>query len=222
LSWLFPVDGTVFHYFGAGSAPDTVALPFVVTIPPGLDLEAGEPIVFDIVYVCLGSGLNSVFTPTTLSQAVTININVLSALQASYVGPSLDFGEIGAVTNAQASSLSVNGAIRVASTGPYSVTMSSANNYRMIYPGGDPANTSQSIRYSVRLLGQTRDSVRPNFNATTCRRAGVAGENLALSATLQEGGQGKAPSPSYRDTVTITVTPLAVPSNGSSATCPAL
>jgi spore coat protein U-like protein len=222
LSWLFPVDGTVFHAFGASSAPDTVALPFVVTIPPGLDLEAGEPIVFDVVYVCLGSGLNSVLTPATLRQAITININVLSALQASYVGPALDFGEIGGVNNTQAPSRTVGGAIRVASTGPYSVTMNSANGYRMTFPGGNPDIANQSIRYSARLLGQIRDSGRLNFNLVTCSRAGVAGQNLAVAATLQEGGQGKAPSPNYRDTLTVTVTPLAVPHHGSTANCPAL
>jgi hypothetical protein len=30
-----------------------------------------------------------------------------------------------------------------------------------------------------------------------------------LTATLTEGGQGKVPSPNYRDIVTITVSPLA-------------
>jgi hypothetical protein len=42
----------------------------------------------DIVYVCRGNGgLSDVSAPTTLAQATTININVQSALQASYAGP---------------------------------------------------------------------------------------------------------------------------------------
>jgi hypothetical protein len=223
LSLSNPPSGTVYHDFGGGGSPDTKTLTFSVSIPPGLDLTASAPVVFDITYICAGSGnLNSVLTPTTLSQAITININVLSALQASYVGPALNFGEIGGVTTAQAPSHSVAGAIRVASSGPYSVAMTSANAYRMTYPGGDPAIPEQSIRYSARLAGQTRNTQSPDFATVVCARAGIAGHNLPLSTTLLDGGIGKTPATNYSDTLTITVTPLATPYVGAVQACPGL
>ena len=72
-----------------------------VTVPPGTDLSAGQPIVFDILYICSGEGgMLDVPTPTRNSGAVRINVNVVSALQAYYAGSALDFGEIGDVTSA--------------------------------------------------------------------------------------------------------------------------
>jgi hypothetical protein len=102
-----------------------------------------------------------------------IRIDVQSAVQASYAGPPFDFGEVGDLTDAQAQSFSIVGMVRVASTGPYSVALSSANAYRMTYPGGSPAISTQSLRYSVRLLGQTRDSTWPIFSTIACARPAV-------------------------------------------------
>jgi spore coat protein U-like protein len=148
-----------------------------------------------------------------------IRIDVQSAVQASYAGPPFDFGEVGDLTDAQAQSFSIVGMVRVASTGPYSVALSSANAYRMTYPGGSPAISTQSLRYSVRLLGQTRDSTWPIFSTIACARAGSAGQNLPISVTLREGGEDKSPAPDYQDTLTITVTPLALPYGGIAWPC---
>ncbi len=51
---------------------------------------------------------------------------------------------------------------------------------------------------------------------------GIGGQNLPVAVTLQEGGTTKTPSPSYRDTLTVTVTPLAMPYGGGTANCPGL
>src|SRR3546814_9881164 len=83
-----------------------------------------------------------------LAQALTFRINVASALQASWAGPALNFGEIGDLDNVAASQRSVEGAVRVASSGPYKVRVSSANGYRMTYAGGSPDNPQQRINSS--------------------------------------------------------------------------
>lgn len=223
LSLSSPPSGTVFYNFGASGSPNTVAIPLVVTIPGNLNLTAGEPIVFDIRYICDGSGgMSGVSSPATLTGAMTIKINVLSALQASYAGPALDFGEIGEVTDAQASTQTVGGNVRVASSGPFTVTLSSANTYRMTYPGGNLGTTTQRIRYSTRFLGQTMSNAAPTFTTVACSRVGISGQNLPISVTLQEGGTTKTPAPNYLDTLTVTVTPLAAPYGGSTVNCPGL
>ena len=218
-----PPSGTVFLDFGGYFSPDTLTKQFVVSVPGGLDLNAGDPLVFDIRFVCDGlNGVTDVRSPATLTDAMTIRINVLSALQASYAGPTLDFGEIGSVTDLQAGVHSVTGAVRVASSGPYTVSLSSANNYRMTFSGGNLGDPSQTIKYSTRFVGQTKSNASPTFTTVACARAGVGGRNLPVTVTLQEGGTSKMPSPGYRDTLTITVTPLAMPYGGGTANCTSL
>jgi spore coat protein U-like protein len=223
LSLSNPPTGTVYYAFGGSGQPDVVQVPFTITIPPGLDLTAGNSLTFDMVYVCSAAGsLSGRPFPTTLADAITIRVDVVSALQASYAGPAFDFGEVGDLTDSEAQSLRITGAIRVASTGPYTVALSSENDYRMTYPGGNPANGSQSLKYSARFLGQTRNSTWPVFSTVICARAGTAGQNLPIAVTLQEGGEDKVPAPDYADTLTITVTPLAVPYGGFAWPCPLL
>ncbi len=213
-------SGTVYYDFGGAGQPDTVAIPLVVTIPPNLDLAAGSEIKFDLVYICTGTGgLLDVSLPTRLNNAITLQLNILSALQASYIGSTLDFGEIGSLSDTDALQRTITGAIRVASTGPYSVALSSANGYKMRYPGANPDSASQNIRYSARMLGQTVDSFSPIFTTTACARAGTAGQNLSLSVTLREGGRAKLAAPNYSDNLIITVTPIAVPFAGASQNC---
>jgi len=73
--------GQVYYFFGGAGAPDqSNPLNLTVTVPANTDLSAGEPIRFDILYVCTGiGGLASVDTPARLTSAVRINVNMLSA-----------------------------------------------------------------------------------------------------------------------------------------------
>jgi hypothetical protein len=214
--------GQIYYSFGGASAPDQ-STPFnlTVTVPANTDLSAGEPIRFDILYVCVGTGgLNSVAVPTRLSSAVQINVNVLSALQASYVGPALDFGDVGARSSAEVASNPGprTGYVRVASSGPYSVRMTSQNGYRLTYPGGSTAVAEQTLRYRASFVGQTRDAANPSAIERTCARAGLAsaGQLLPVEAVLLEGGVGKVAAPNYQDTLTVTVTPLFAPQTATS------
>jgi hypothetical protein len=209
--------GEINYNFGGATAADTVTLstPLRVTVPANVDLSAGRPIEFDIVYVCDGTGgLANVTTPTVLPAAVRINVNVLSALQANYLGNQLDFGEVGNVATSEVqaapgrftTSATTNN-VRVASSGPFRVELSSQNNFRLTLPGGNLANAAQTMNYALGIMGQ-RLAIGISFAPTTCARAGIGGANLPVQARLLEGGQRKTPSNGYSDVITITISPL--------------
>lgn len=216
-------DGEVYYRFGGESQPDTMQLPspIVVTIPANLDLAAGRPIDFDILYICKGAdGMGDVLSPTRLAGAIHIDVNVLSGAQASYVGSLLDFGEVGNVTTTQVlaapgaySTPSTGNSVRVASSGPYRVDVASQNGFRLTFPGGNPADARQSLGYEMQFLGRRLVPTTPSFVPITCMRAGLGGIHLPVRARLLEGGkaEGESPkfgSPNYSDTVTVTISPL--------------
>lgn len=205
--------GTAIQVWGTASDPNTFIIPLVITVPPGLDLPASQQIRFDVRYVCKGTGgLSDVNSPLELSGAITFNINVLSALQASYAGPAMDFGEVGTTTTTTVLGAPLtytkNGNIRVASSGPYSVAMTSTNIYQLLAGGTGSTGSTGSLRYETKFLGQTLNPENPSFTTQNCNRATRAGHNLPISTRLLEGGQGKAPSPTYSDTLNVTITPL--------------
>jgi len=219
-------SGEIHYNFGGASQPDqSSAFSLVVTVPANVDLSAGRPIDFDISYVCKGSGgLSDVNTPSKLANAIHINVNVLSALQASYVGPALDFGEVGDKTDADVATTPIvkTGYVRVASSGPYSVNVTSQNGYRLTFPGGNPALPAQSLNYQATFVGQTRSSANTATISQTCTRAGLAGSPpsqgilLPVDVRLNSGGQTKAPAPNYQDVLTITIAPLVATTPGTS------
>jgi hypothetical protein len=209
--------GEIRYDFGNLFASDlSTPLNLRVSVPPGTDLSAGEPIIFDILYICSGEGgLLSLPVPVRDSAAVRINVNTVSALQAYYAGSALDFGEIGDATTAAVQAAperyttSAANSLRVRSSGPFEVKVRSQNDFRLTFPGGNLADSAQTIRYSARFLGRDVAS-NAAFGARTCARAGIGGEagTLALRATLQEGGAGKTPAPNYGDVISITFTPI--------------
>ena len=81
---------------------------------------------------------------------------------------------------------------------------------------------NDKINYQLRFLGMDVNSTTANSGPTqpaisrTCQRAGLTtvGNTLPIQAKLLEGGQGKNPSPSYADILTVTVTPLAYSTAG--------
>lgn len=219
--------GEIRYQFGNAFATDLSSpLNLRVTVPPGTDLTASEPIYLDLLYICSGEGgLLSLPFPTRLSRAVRLDINVVSALQAYYAGSALDFGEIGDLTTQAVLATpatyttSAANALRVRSSGPYEVTVRSQNDFRLTFPGGNLANSAQTIRYGIRFLGRDLTS-NASFGTVTCARAGVggAGSSLPVRATLLEGGSGKAPSPNYADTVSITFTPVVTAASAQTCT----
>lgn len=216
--------GEIYYNFGGASAPDQ-STPFnlQVTIPAGLDLSAGKPIQFDIVYVCNGTGgMRDVTLPTKLTNAIQINVNVLSGLQASYIGPTLDFGEIATKSDAEVGSDPGPriGYVRVASSGPFSVGMRSEKGYKLSFPGGNTSLAAQSVAYQANLVGQSRSPADTSTILQVCSRAGLAGTTgaqgirIPLTVLLLQGGQGKLAAPVYQDNLTVTITPLIDPQAG--------
>lgn len=208
--------------FGNASQLDQVTVPVTVVLPAGVDLPAGQSnLPFDVKYAC--RTVSNTYADGVQVSGMQLSLNVLSALQASFAGVALDFGDIGTLTTAglTAAGPSVTertGAIRVASSGPYSVAMSAAGNYRMTYPGGSVGAPAQRIPFEVQFLNKTA-RFPTGFSNTVCTAAGAGGRNLSITAKLLEGGQGKTPAPVYEDVLTITFTPLVTPFAGTPVTC---
>jgi hypothetical protein len=225
--WNFPNNNS--------SAPFT--LNYRMTIPAGLDTAASTQLVFDLYYSCRAksqNGQQSFDDTGIVPGAVGLNVQVLNALRAYFNGQasantlSFDFGELGTTTTATVTgtpaSYTRNGFVNVRSSGAYSVTMASDNNFRMTFPGGNPATPAQSLTYSATLLGQTRSGTSGSGAAVPpitrqCLRAGVPapGNQLPLSVTLTEGGTQKTPAPVYSDRLVITIAPIV---STNLATCP--
>lgn len=208
----------VYYAWGTASDPDTITLSATVTIPAGTDFESSNSIPFGIRYVCKGTGgLSSVTTPVNITGALSLGVTVLSGLQASYVGSDLDFGQVGTTDTATVlgapGSYTQSGNIRVASSGPFTVAVTSDNNYQLTAGGAD------TLDYKMHFLGQDRTNASPTFTTVTCDYVGLTGVYLPISAILQEGGVGKAPG-AYADTINVTVSPIV--SAASPDTCPSL
>ena len=206
-------------FTGNNKDSDSVRILFDIRLPANLDLTAINELPFDAFFGCSTTGGGG---PTqqsgSISNAITFPINVLSALQATYAGTALDFGEIGDVTDADVAGSPaayvtppVN-YVRVQSSGPYSIELTSQNNYTLTPGASGTADPLQRVDYRLKFLGQERDTANSSPIDYICPRAGVgiaAEDRLYLQAQLGEGGAGKLPSPDYRDLLTVTIAPLA-------------
>ena len=207
--------------FGGASASDTITRTFAVTVPPNVDLTAGLDIAFDIIYQCKGTGgFSDQSSDATLPGAISLHLVVVSALQAHYAGAALAFGDLTHVTTGGATTSAINNHITVKSSGPYNVSIASANNsvgkpFRMMW---DSAHTgaNDTIQYSVHFLSQTLDHTTTGLAGgfTQCQKATLTGVNLPIYATLQEGGSTKTPA-SYSDSLVVTITPQDIPPAGA-------
>ncbi len=207
------------NFTGNNAGSDTAQVTFQVSLPANLNLNAIQNLSFDAFFGCnVQGGKDSGLQQTgSFANAVTFPVVVLSALRTYYAGTALDFGEIGNITT-----MSLSGApqktspgnyVFVQSSGAYSVTLSSQNAFKLKKPGAVTA--ADEVKYSLRFLGQdVSNTTTPTAGATaisrSCVRATLSsvGNSLPIQGTLQEGGQGKNPSPTYSDVLTVTVTPL--------------
>ena len=207
------------NFTGNNAASNTAQVTFQVSLPANLNLNAVQSLAFDAIFACniQGGQSNGLEQTGSFANAVVFPVTVLSALRTYYAGTALDFGEIGNVTTASlgGSPQKTNPAnyVFVQSSGAYSVTLASQNGFKLKKPGA--VTTADEVKYSLHFLGLDRDSVStpaPGATALTrsCVRATLSatGNSLPIQATLQEGGQGKNPSPTYADILTVTVTPL--------------
>jgi hypothetical protein len=225
-----PVPGVLrWDYSGNNAASDVFTVTFNVVLPANLNVDSSTSINFDIHYGCNGTGGGPPFSElSTAPNAFTLQIHVKSGLQASFVGPALAFGEVGDKTDTDVTSAPATytrtGNIRVASSGPYTIDMTSQNGYRMTYSGGTPATEVQNLRYENTFLGQVRNPSNTAAINQTCTRAGLGspplsgGVLLPVSVRLLEGGTDEVPSALYQDNLIVTLTPLVA--LGQGVTCP--
>lgn len=214
------------NFTGNNAGSDTATVTFQVTLPANLNLNAVQNLSFDAFYSCKiqGGQDNNLEQIGSASNAVVFPVTVLSALRTYYAGTALDFGEIGNITTASLTGTpqktNPGNYVFVQSSAAYSVTLSSQNGFKLFKPGATVIN--DKINYQLRFLGMDVNSGTANSGPTqtaitrTCQRAGLTtvGNVLPIQATLLEGGQGKNPSPSYADILTVTVTPLAYNTGG--------
>lgn len=220
------------NFTGNNAGSDTAQVTFQITLPTNLDINAVQNLAFDAYFGCniQGGKDNGLQQQGSFNNAVVFPITVLSALQASYAGTALDFGEVGDKTTVDVlaapttyTTPSTNH-VSVRSSGPYSIALTSQNEYKMTFPGGNIAMPTHVLNYQLKFLGQVRSATSPTFATVTCQRAGVPASEadmLPVVATLLEGGQGKLVSPTYSDILTVTVTPL-LSGAPSQQNCPAL
>ena len=208
------------NFTGNNAGSDTAQVTFQVSLPANLNLNAIQNLSFDAFFGCnVQGGKDSGLQQSgSFPNAVVFPVVVLSALRTYYAGTALDFGEIGNITTASLSGApqktSTGNYVFVQSSGAYSVTLASQNGFKLFKPGAAVAN--DKIDYRLRFLGLNADSTTANSGpggiaiTRSCVRATLAstGNVLPIQATLLEGGQGKNPSPSYADILTVTVTPL--------------
>lgn len=206
------------EFTGNNVASDFATVTFQVTLPPNLNLDASTTLAFDAVFACSTSGGGAPTQQTgSINNAINFPITVRSALQASYGGQPLDFGEIGDITAAQVllSPLtyvtSPTNYVRVQSSGPYQVTLGSAGGYYLTPNGAGSINPLAKVGYNLKFLGYTRGPLNASGITHVCPRAGVGTaeeDHLNIQAQLADGGAGKVTSPTYSDTLTVTITPM--------------
>lgn len=223
-----PIAGVLrWNYSGNNAASDVFVVNFNVNLPPNLNLASSNSIVFDIQYGCNGTGGGPQFSERNVApNAFTLSIHVKSGLQASFVGPALNFNEVGDKTDTDVTTVPIirSGDIRVASSGPYTIDMTSQQGYRMTYSGGNPATPAQNLEYQTTFLGEVRSPTNTAVITRTCTRAGLGapplsgGVLLPVSVRLLEGGIDEAPSALYQDNLIVTLTPLVA--LGQGVTCP--
>ena len=234
---LNPINGTPsganryleINFTGNNAGSDTAQVNFTVSLPANLNLNAVQNLAFDAFFTCniQGGQSNGATNTGTFSNAVVFPVTVLSALRTYYAGTALDFGEIGNIaTGTLAGSpkkTSTSNYVFVQSSGAYSVTLSSQNGFKLFKPSAAVAN--DKIDYRLRFLGADVDSTTANSGpggiaiTKSCQRATLSstGNQLPIQAKLVEGGQGKNPSPTYSDILTVTVTPLIYSDPGTNA-----
>jgi hypothetical protein len=208
--------------FNFGNSQDVFSPTVTISVPPGLDLSNGLNVTFTIVYACNGTGtsFNNVdaTSPDTIANALILPVRVLSALQANYAGPAMDFGNVQGATSGTFTTFHApttgTSVINVKSSGPYTVDLTSANNYLL------KDTSTDTIKYTLHFLGRDLTNAAPTFTTMNCARAGViTAKQLPLKGTLGEAANAKAVA-GYSDTLTVTITPTNF--GGATQTCETL
>jgi hypothetical protein len=187
----------VFTGSGTGLSEPVSNLQFI--IDPGHDLPAGvydESI--DMQFRCTTASA----TPGTVnlqSSVLHVSVNVPSKLTASLSGGSTS----GTLDFADFSTLSKTAMVNVYSTGPFALTIVSANGGAMKLDGAPIKAANAAIDYTVNFAGVPVAV----GNETHFDRTGIGGTGLPLQVTV--GSPDAKRAGIYRDSLTLTFVPLA-------------
>lgn len=206
-------------FTGNNAASDSVVVNFSVKLPPNIDVPAGSTLDYNVLFRCTANP--NIDQTGEIPAAIQFPVTVLSALQAYFAGPALDFGEVGDKTDADVTTTPIikTGYVRVASSGVFTVSMTSDNGYKLTFPGGNLANALQTLGYQTTFLGQTRSPTATTAITATCGRAGVplaSGQSLPVTVQLLNGGSTRTPAPTYSDNLVVTLSPVISPTTATS------
>lgn len=181
-----------------GTASNATSSLMRLRIPGSNDAHAGvyrESV--DLAYRCnLTDGTTSTWTR---SGALTLVGDVANLVRAVAVG-----GGTSASLFLNPSTLQATGALAVRSTGAYSVSATSENNFKLRANGaGRNPPPDQEIDYEFLVDGEMLNA--PNAERR-CPRSGIGGTNLTVQSRIR-GSVAALRSGQYSDVVTITVTP---------------
>jgi hypothetical protein len=182
----------------SGAALNATSGPLRLRIPGGNDAHAGSySEAIDLAYRCnLSNGTSSVWIR---SGVATMNANVAFLVRAVAVG-----GGTSADLFLNPNTLEATGALAVRSTGPFAVTASSANGFKLRANGaGRGVGSDQEIAYSFLVDGE---SLNLAGSQRICPRSGIGGASLSVKSRVTEL-TGALRSGQYSDTITVTVTP---------------
>jgi hypothetical protein len=139
--------------------------------------------------------------PNEIPGIVTVIVQVPNVLSANVAGASTR-GEIDFLDFA---TLSRSLTVSVRSTGPYAVTAQSLNGSVMLREGARGSEPADRIPYVLTFGG--RPLVPGVASSVTNPRAGLAGQQVSLNVTVDDVSAKRAGR--YRDTVILTLTPVA-------------
>jgi hypothetical protein len=182
----------------SGAASNATSSSIRLRIPGSNDAQAGsfsEPI--DLAYRCnLSDGTSSTWTRTG---AATMVADVAFLVRAVAVG-----GGTSARLFLNSATLEATGALAVRSTGPFSVSATSQNDFKLRANGvGRNARPDQEIDYDFAVDGKL---LSVPGSKRTCPRSGIGGLSLRIQSRIP-GSTEALRSGQYSDIVTVTVTP---------------
>ncbi len=186
------------------SFPDagSTIIEFDLRIGRGQAVSSGE-LAFDIVYRsaeqgCVDAACGSAFAETVPVVLAVDPVKTFSLSLAGAARGSIDFGTL---TSGQTRSLSLS----ATATAPYQIVFETENGQKLLLEGGSAARPEDNVAYTMTLNGNPVSEDLPYSERALFGTGGVVSiADLAFTIASAEGKRaGK-----YRDTVTITITPL--------------
>jgi hypothetical protein len=199
----------------SGNSPSATSSNMRLRIPGGRDTPAGyEAEQVSLAYRCNFS--DGTKAEGTRNSALTIGANVQFLVRATTVG-----GSDSTTLNFDPVNQQVIGGLAVRSTGPFSVSAVSQNQF-VLRPNGNqgasPLPSDQIFPYNFHIAGKLMNA---SGAKKLCPRTGTAGQILRVRARGSvDALVGQLRSGGYSDVLTVTISPETASVSGSSCAVP--